>query len=607
MTITYSLKVSQANLSSFPRLLFLWRGSIYKLVYKELVIFLAIYYGLAILYRFLLDDEQKIAFELLCVFFKERLLAVIPISFLLGFYVTLVVGRWWNMFSAVPWTDEISLFFATHIHGFDEETRIVRRTLVRWLNLTSTIVFCSVSKSVLKRFPTMLHLVEVGLMTEDERKLYETLPTPHTKFWLPLCWVSTSLNNLRQQGKIHSNEALAFLMRNLQNHSSRCRAMMNYDWISVPLVYTQVVTIATYSFFIAKVFAAQFLDPTRGYDSYWLDLYFPVLTVIEFFFYFGWLKVAQTIINPYGGDDDDFELNYILDRNLQVGFLIVDTLYGTTPVFSRDKYWDVKEFYLPYTLTTVDRQRTTTWLGSTVEVLLQAKDFIIEVPNTFVRTMTKPKQADANVGTDDDIDDERLTKPELSELKLLLPDTEQARKYHKCYDTMKKDLKSPLVSPLPSDTHRIKRRRKRRRARFLSHISVGAAGADILDERSSETHSSRKSSVTWPPPMSPWGIDSSALLTPNQQTVRRKHDGETTKEQAEEPRTVTGDDVSARMADDMTPLWVDVGADAPDFRVPSIEVEAGSESSDSSDDEWADCSTVMMPSGATVELEDIFK
>ncbi|XP_070562270.1 bestrophin-2a-like [Ptychodera flava] len=284
----------------------------------------------------------------------------------------------------------------------------------------------------------MLHLVEVGLMTEDERKLYETLPTPHTKFWLPLCWVSTSLNNLRQQGKIHSNEALAFLMRNLQNHGSRCRAMMNYDWISVPLVYTQVVTIATYSFFIAKVFAAQFLDPTRGYDSYWLDLYFPVLTVIEFFFYFGWLKVAQTIINPYGGDDDDFELNYILDRNLQVGFLIVDTLYGTTPVFSRDKYWDVKEFYLPYTLTTVDRQRTTTWLGSTVEVLLQAKDFIIEVPNTFVRTMTKPKQADANVGTDDDIDDERLTKPELSELKLLLPDTEQARKYHKCYDTMKK-------------------------------------------------------------------------------------------------------------------------------------------------------------------------
>ena len=48
-------------------------------------------------------------------------------------------------------------------------------------------------------------------------------------------------------------------------------------------------------------------------------VYVPVFTIIEFIGYIGWIKVAETLLNPWGDDDEDFQINYLIDRNFQVG------------------------------------------------------------------------------------------------------------------------------------------------------------------------------------------------------------------------------------------------------------------------------------------------
>lgn len=44
----------------------------------------------------------------------------------------------------------------------------------------------------------------------------------------------------------------------------------------------------------------------------------------------GWLKVAESLVNPFGDDDDDFELNWMVDRNLQVKLKLCDIIDAYT-------------------------------------------------------------------------------------------------------------------------------------------------------------------------------------------------------------------------------------------------------------------------------------
>lgn len=117
MTVTYTGEVATCRgFGTFLKVLYRWRGSIYKLVWLDLLVFLLLYYILNLTYRLLLDENAKRTFEGIvnyCHFHGN----VIPLSFVLGFYVTVVMNRWWNQYTTIPWPDSIAVFVSATIHG----------------------------------------------------------------------------------------------------------------------------------------------------------------------------------------------------------------------------------------------------------------------------------------------------------------------------------------------------------------------------------------------------------------------------------------------------------------------------------------------------------
>ncbi|GIX90214.1 bestrophin-3 [Caerostris darwini] len=396
MTITYSLDVANTRFCGFAKLLGRWKGSIYKILWKEFLVFLLGYSLLSVTYRFFLTEPQKRDFEKVVSYF-ETFIDLIPLSFVLGFYVSLVIGRWWNQFDAIPWPDRLCYMIGAYVHGADDRSRMIRRTLGRYLILLQVLTFQSVSTSVKKRFPTSQHLVSAGLMTKEERTVYEKLDAPYGKWWLPAQWFSALAMRAKKEGRIKDSILMDGIFTEFLSYRSACGTMFNYDWISVPLVYTQVVTLATYTYSVALMVGRQYLDPSTNYNKHHVDLYVPIFTLLQFFFYVGWLKVAEQIVNPYGEDDDDFELNWCLDRNCQIVYLLVDHFHAKHPKLLKDVFWDDMLPQLPQNKITA-KNITNPQLGSAFNLEVNAADAEFLPMDTVLE-----EDNDANVYSSDSV------------------------------------------------------------------------------------------------------------------------------------------------------------------------------------------------------------
>ncbi|ULT96911.1 hypothetical protein L3Y34_005026 [Caenorhabditis briggsae] len=351
MTVSYNLDVSSASIFSFLRLQLRWKGSIWKYLLKELFFFILAFGVVSGVYRSNLiigENTRKIWDNFAALF--DQTMEFIPLTFMLGFFVTIIVRRWNDIFANLGWVDNTAITIANYIRGTDDRTRMIRRNVIRYMVLTQVLVFRDISLQVRRRFPTLESIVLAGFMLEHEKEMLCNVACKYSKYFVPIQWSTGLLVEARTEGKIAADLLMNEIGKNIIEFRKGLALLSNYDWVPIPLAYPQVVFLAVRSYFFMALIARQsvLLD---GKDPEQPSILYPivpfVMSVLQFIFVVGWMKVAESMINPLGEDDDDFECNFLLDRNLAIGLIIVDDCYNQIPTVEKDVFWcsDVEPLY----------------------------------------------------------------------------------------------------------------------------------------------------------------------------------------------------------------------------------------------------------------------
>ncbi len=118
----------------------------------------------------------------------------------------------------------------------------MRRNVMRYTLLSYVIVLRRISLRVRKRFPTLDHLVDAGLMRQDELKIMDKLHErcSVSKWWMPLVWATNILEQARSEAKINNDPGMQTILNEVSAIRKGLTGVQHYDTISVPLVYTQV-------------------------------------------------------------------------------------------------------------------------------------------------------------------------------------------------------------------------------------------------------------------------------------------------------------------------------------------------------------------------------
>ncbi|XGW31959.1 hypothetical protein V3C99_010270, partial [Haemonchus contortus] len=356
MTVQYSLPAATAYGTAFLRLLLLWRGSVWKLVVIELLIWALGCTILTAVFLFVIERNEYAESEYCNVLeHMDQLPFKSTLTVILGFTALTCVQRWMDVYNLLVWPENVALMFNSWFRDealAPEEARIVRHSVYRYLLLTYILLLRDVSIPIKKQFPTYQHLIQGKLLTKEELELMESsnIDPNYCRYWMPLLWLCQLVKKYYKSGRSATSRRATIMEEahfgKFINEISRVRGLLgdilSYDWIPMPLANTQTITFAVYSYLIVDGILQDYPLCQNNHDwSIMATLTRFGFSLLLNTFYLGWLKCAQVILNPFGLDDDDFEACALIDmyqRSLAAIFTRPETLqpvgrhtYGRLP------------------------------------------------------------------------------------------------------------------------------------------------------------------------------------------------------------------------------------------------------------------------------------
>ncbi|KAI6176012.1 Bestrophin-like protein [Aphelenchoides bicaudatus] len=363
MTVKYNIDVYSTTWFGLTRLLFRWRGSVWKAITTELIFWSFLYIVLNSSLLFLTNDAQRSSFEAFRVKLADQIKDY-PLVFMLGFYVQVIFNRWTQIFQFIGFVDNLALAVSTAVRGTDVETRLLKRNVVRYSVLSQALVFRDISLPCRERWPDVEAFIDCGLMTQTECEIYTARKLPVSKAWIPIQWALNLLVQAREQNKIHADLILWNAQEKIREFRNHLQRLACFDWVPVPVAYPQIIYIAVRCYFALLLITSQIIkDPLEC-----AIFYVPWVALIKFVLFAGWVKIAECLLNPFGFGDDDYECSYIIDRNLTMGLAIVDSAQFP-PTDELDPLWSLQVAQPLDTITSKNKfKKETPYSGSVAEI-----------------------------------------------------------------------------------------------------------------------------------------------------------------------------------------------------------------------------------------------
>lgn len=167
------------------RSIFRWRNSFFQLIWKQALLYYAVYIFVTLLYDYAVTSPRdKANFEAVA---RElsRTTSSMPIVLLLGFFTSSALNRWFSVINTLPGTSRPISAFILSLQNTAPDGAVRIKCYSRYVLLMWLMTFRTVSAPLRRKYPTLLSMQKADLLLEHERlKLEEYIAThSHKSFF----------------------------------------------------------------------------------------------------------------------------------------------------------------------------------------------------------------------------------------------------------------------------------------------------------------------------------------------------------------------------------------------------------------------------------------
>lgn len=243
------------------------------------------------------------------------------ITFLVGFYVSTIVKRWFDQIKLVPSPDNVCLFLGAMVHfkpNYAKEELVLKKKIIRYLHLSWVLALSSLCPNLFQFAVNPMQCPGKEMMKPNEVAQLQPYPVKRKKnlklinqkgirWFLPLNWaiieINKSCNEENPDKKITKDPK--DLVGQILKFRTDLEHLREYGENPLPIIFSYAVWLCIIGWLSMGLFGAQNILHHSDAAAAGLGIYitvafsFPLYELLTFLLIITWVQAADELKNPF--------------------------------------------------------------------------------------------------------------------------------------------------------------------------------------------------------------------------------------------------------------------------------------------------------------------